>query len=97
MLLRLFVHILLRIDKRLTHMEEIMSTVPAGLAALQAADANLAAAVSAAVADIAGLSAQLTALNTEDPAVAAIAADLQSKVDALNAAVNPPAPPAPTV
>ena len=73
------------------------STFNTGLASLQQADSDLAAAVTAAVADIATLSAQLTAVNSEDPEVAKIAADLETKVTALNAAVNPPAPPAAAV
>ena len=78
--------------------KDMSTTVNAGLAALQAADANLAAAVTAAIADITSLTAQLAAATSgldSDSAVATIAADLQSKVDALNAALAPPAPAAP--
>jgi hypothetical protein len=82
-----------------------------GLTNLQAVDAALAQAITdnttatnAAVADISSLVAQLAGINTEDPAVAAIAADLQTKVTALEAStsaltaavtpvVTPPAPP----
>jgi phage shock protein A len=85
--------------------KELMSTVPTGLAALTQADADLAAAITAnttettaVVAAIAALSAQLTALNSEDPQVATIAADLETKVaaltantTALTAAIAPPA------
>jgi septal ring factor EnvC (AmiA/AmiB activator) len=77
---------------KLTQMEKIMATVPAGLTALQKADSDLAAEVVTVVADIATLSAQLSALNSEDPAVAALAADIETKVEALQAAVAPPAP-----
>lgn len=86
-----------------------MNRMADGLTALQQADTDLAqaitdntTAVQAAVTDIENLSAQLSGLNTEDPAVAAIAADLETKVaalkastTALNNAVTPPAPPAP--
>ena len=82
------------LDRRI---EKMSSTFNTGLASLQQADSDLAAAVTAAVADIATLSAQLTAVNSEDPEVAKIAADLETKVTALNAAVNPPAPPAAAV
>ena len=87
---------------------DIMSTnVNAGLAALQQADADLAFAITAntasttqLVADVATLSSQLSAINSEDPAVQTIAADLETKVAALQAntaaltaAVKPPTPP----
>jgi hypothetical protein len=67
---------------------------------LQAADTDLAAAVSAAVADIAALGDKLAAIPTSDPAtqaaIDAVTADLQAKTKALTDAVSPPAPPAPT-
>ena len=53
------------------------------------ADFDLAAEVVAFVADIASLSAQLSALNSEDPAVAAIAADIEARVLALQNAFAP--------
>ena len=71
-------------------MEKIIMATNAGLTQLQKADADLAAEVVAVVADIASLSAQLSALNSEDPAVAAIAADIEAKVAALQTAVAPP-------
>ena len=73
-------------------MEKIIMATNAGLTALQKADSDLAAEVVTVVADIATLSAQLSALNSEDPAVAALAADIETKVEALQAAVAPPAP-----
>lgn len=70
----------------------LMSTVPSGLAALQQADSDLAAAITAnttettaIVAAVAALSAQLSALTNEDPQVQTIAADLETKVAALQA------------
>ena len=71
-------------------MEKIIMATNAGLTQLQKADADLAAEVVAVVADIANLSAQLSALNSEDPAVAALAADIEAKVAALQTAVAPP-------
>ena len=67
-----------------------------GLANLAQAVTDLKASVDAAVAKLAALSAQLTALNSEDPQVVALAASIETEVGNLNAAVNPPAPPAPT-
>ncbi len=78
-----------QLERKIDHMA---SSTQAGLAALQQADSDLAAAVTAAVADIASISAQLTNLESEDPQVASIAADLEAKVTALNAAIAPPAP-----
>ena len=86
--LRKLDEILTRIEK----LERIMATVPAGLASLQKADADLATAIATVIADIVSLSAQLSAVNSEDPAVASIAADLETKVTALNAAVTPTFP-----
>jgi phage shock protein A len=82
-------------------------TVGAGLAALQQADSDLAAAVTqntadtqAVLANIQELNAQLA--NNEDPAVQTIAADLETKIAALQASntalaavVAPPAAPTP--
>jgi len=76
----------------LKEIKDFMSTVPSGLAALQKAQADVLAAIQAGVAKIADLSSQLSALNSEDPAVQAIAADLESSATALTNAVNPPAP-----
>lgn len=84
-----------------------MSTIATGLAALQQAQADETAAIQAnteatqaVVAEVASLSAQLSSLNSEDPAVAAIAADLETKVAALQqntaalvAATTPATPP----
>jgi len=100
-----------RLDEIERKIDAMASTVNAGLAALQQADSDLAAAiaantaeVNAAVADIQSLSQQLsTATSGEDsePAVASIAADLETKVAALSAAttaltasVTPTPPPA---
>ena len=67
-----------------------MSSIASGLAALQQAQADETAAIqentaatTAVVAEVAALSAQLSSLNSEDPAVAVIAADLELKVQAL--------------
>ena len=79
-------------NNQLKEIKELMSTVPSGLAALQKAQADVLAAIQAGVSKIADLSSQLSALNSEDPAVAQIAADLESSATALNNAVNPPAP-----
>lgn len=87
-ILRKELHELHKLTKEIHH---IMSTVPAGLAALQKAQADVLSAVQGAVQKIADLSSQLSALNSEDPAVAAIAADLETQASALNNAVNPPA------
>jgi ABC-type transporter Mla subunit MlaD len=87
--LREFVQNLHQLTKEI---HELMSTVPAGLAALQKAQADVLAAVQGAVQKIADLSSQLSAINSEDPAVAAIAADLETQASALNNVVNPPAP-----
>jgi hypothetical protein len=92
--------------------EVIMSTVGAGLAALQQADQDLAAAITAntaevaeAVSDIQSLAAQLSAATQgdSDSTVGQIAADLETKVAALSAAttaltsaVSPAPPPTPT-
>jgi hypothetical protein len=80
-------------------LEKIMSTTPAGLAALIAAVAALTTAVQTASTELASLAAQLLALNSEDPQVATIAAQVQAQATALNnasAAANsePPAAPA---
>lgn len=79
-------------------LEKTMSVTLTGLAALQAQVAALATAISGAIAELQGLAAQLVALNSEDPAVAALAGQIQSQVTSLNAAVStaatPPAPPA---
>jgi len=72
---------------------QIMGTVLPGLAAIQQAETDIEAAVSAAVAKISDLSSQLSALNSEDPAVQALAAKFEQAASALNAAVSP----APTV
>ena len=69
----------------------IMATVPAGLTALTTAVADLTAAVSAATTELASLSAQLTALNSEDPQVQTLAAQIETQVGNLKAAVTPPA------
>jgi hypothetical protein len=79
----------------------------AGLQALTQADADILSALNdnttataAATAEIAALSQQLSGLNSEDPAVASIAADLETKVAALKVntaalvAATAPAPPA---
>jgi septal ring factor EnvC (AmiA/AmiB activator) len=76
---------------KLNALEKIIMATNAGLTALQKADSDLAAEVVTVVADIADLSAQLSALNSEDPAVAALAADIEAKVKALQDAVAPPA------
>ena len=76
--------------------KEFMSTVPSGLSALTQAVADVSTAVDAAIADIANISAQLSALNSEDPAVSGLAAQLEAKVTALNAAVSPAPASAPT-
>lgn len=79
-----------------------------GLAALQQADQELAAAIventhaeQAIVTELADISSKLNAINSEDPAVQNIAADLEDKVKVLQsntaamvAAIAPPAPPA---
>ena len=76
-----------------------MATVPAGLASLTQAVTDLTTAVNASVARLADLAAQLTALNSEDPAVQAIAdtvATLDQTITAteanLQAALPAPAP-----
>lgn len=74
-----------RILSDLQEIKTIMSTIQPGLAALQAADSNLADAVTKGNAEISALAAQLA--NNEDPAVQAIAADIQAKADSINAAV----------
>ena len=96
--------------ERLERKIETMSTnVNAGLAALQQADTDLAAAVTAntaetqaALTDIQELTAELA--SNEDPAVQNIAADIETKISALQAstaaltaAVTPPTPPTPAV
>ena len=63
---------------------------------LQAAVTKLGTSVSAAVADIQALAAQIATL-TNDPVVAAAASQITTLAGNLDAAVNPPAPaPAPT-
>jgi chromosome segregation ATPase len=93
------------IEKLEKEIHQMSSTVNAGLAALQQADSDLAAAVTAnttatqeALADIQTLTAELA--SNEDLAVQTIAADLESKISALQAstaalaaAVTPPAAP----
>ena len=56
-----------------------MSTVPAGLASLTQAVSDLTAEVTATVTQLATLSAQLTALNSEDPAVQNLAQEFLVK------------------
>jgi len=67
----------------------IMST-NTGLTALQQAVTDETSAVSAAVTEIQSLASQIAALstNSEDPAVATLAAQLETQVAALNAAVS---------
>ena len=85
--------------RKLQELENIMSTVLAGLAQLQQAATEEAAALAAntaatqavvkAVSDdttqIANLTAQLAALNTEDPQVAALAAQFTAAAQSLQA------------
>ena len=61
----------------------------AGLTALTTAVSDLTAAVSAAVTELADLSAKLSALNSEDPAVATLAGQIEDQVTALKNAVTP--------
>ena len=70
---------------------EKMSTVLAGLAALQSAEATLAGAVTNAVNQIASLAQQLANYNSEDPQVQNIAAQILQQAQTLTAAVTPPA------
>ena len=95
-----------RLEEKIDHMS---TTTATGLAALAQADTDLAAAVAtntsaeaAIVAEIAALQQQLAAVPTGDPdgQVASIAADLETKIAALQqntaamqAAVAPPAAP----
>lgn len=79
-----------KILEKLEALEKIMSTVPAGLAALQQADTDLKNAVTqnttntgTAVQKILDLVNQLTA--SEDPAVAAAAADIEAQAQAIMA------------
>jgi len=67
-----------------------MASVPAGLASLTQAVADLTTAVQASVAKLADLSAQLAAVNSEDPQVVNLAAQIETEVKALNDAVTPP-------
>lgn len=72
-------------------MEKIMATVPAGLASLTQAEQDLAAAETAAVAQLVSLAAQLSALQSEDPQVATLAAQIEAQAKALQAATTPTA------
>ncbi|MGA7885271.1 MAG: hypothetical protein WCA44_05965 [Acidobacteriaceae bacterium] len=99
-----------KIDQLREELRSAMSTVNQGLANLQQADSDLAAAITAnttavneAVADIQSLSSKLSAAAGDpDSTVGQIAADLETKVaalssatSALTAAVTPPAAVAP--
>ena len=89
---------------KIDRLERIMSTVPTGLAALQQADTDLknavvanASSTASAVQKISDLLAQLA--NSEDPAVASAAADIEAQVAAITAnttaiqnALNPTPP-----
>jgi hypothetical protein len=70
-----------------------MSTVPPGLAALEAAATALATAVNSAIGELQSLSSQLVALNSEDPQVASVAASLSTPATNLGAAVTAATPP----
>ena len=76
--------------RKLERMEESIMATAAGLTALTTAVSDLTAAVSAAVTELGTLSAQLSALNSEDPAVAALATQIDGQVTALKNAVTPP-------
>ena len=80
--------ILTEILKEIRH----MSTSPAGLAALTQAVTDLTSSVSAAVAKLSDLASQLSALNSEDPAVQNLAKQIEDQVSSLNSAVNPSTP-----
>ena len=74
---------------KLTEMEQIMSTVPAGLAALTTAVSDLTAAVSAATSVISQAATELA--QNEDPQVQNLAAQIEAQVTALKTATEPPA------
>ena len=77
--------------RKLEQLENIMATVPAGLASLTQAVTDLTAEVSAATTRLADLASQLTALNSEDPQVQALAGQIEDQVTALKNAVTPAA------
>lgn len=77
-----------------------LTKMSAELDALKQADSNLADAVAKASQEISDLAAQIAASANDPAQVAAVAADIQSKADALNVAIASaqpqPTPPAPT-
>lgn len=102
--------------KRICNLEKMMSSEATGISQLQQAEQDEAAAVAANTvaiqalvkaftdgqATIADLTAKLSTLNSEDPAVAALAAEFETAVTAqnantaaINAVLTPAAPPAP--
>ena len=84
--------ILTAIQQLQKEIQTFMASTTSGLSSLQAADTALASAVTAAIADIASLASEIAALTPEDSQVATLAADIQSKANALSAAVAPASP-----
>jgi sulfate adenylyltransferase subunit 1 (EFTu-like GTPase family) len=84
------------IDRLTGELRNFMATVPAGLAALTKAVSDLTAGISAAVTELQTLSTQLTNLNSEDPAVQNLAAQIETQVGNLATAVAAVQPPATT-
>jgi ABC-type transporter Mla subunit MlaD len=80
------------INHTLKEIKHLMSTVPSGLAALQQAVSDLTSAVSAAATAISAVGSVLAA--NEDPAVQALAAQIEDQVTALKAATAAIEPPA---
>lgn len=78
-----------RILGKVDELQRSIMATNTGLTALQQAVTDETSAVAAAVAEIQSLATQLAGLtaNSEDPAVAALAAQLETQVAALNAAV----------
>ncbi len=76
--------LILDLQKEVKHMADVLQPIVDEIPVLVAA-------VDAAVAKIADLATKIA--NTADPAeVASLKAQIQAEVDALNTAVNPPAP-----
>jgi peptidoglycan hydrolase CwlO-like protein len=79
------------INHTLKEIKHLMSTVPSGLAALQQAVSDLTSAVSGAATAISAIAGVLAA--NEDPAVQALAAQVEEQVSALKAATATIEPP----